>query len=318
MSNKILSLNTKQNILLSLTPQNINMKKIITTLLFFSIILSGYSQAYKGFKRPPQPNQEIGFSLGVANYVGDLSWNGKIPVFSETNPKAFRPAGALTYRNNFTNFTSFRTSFSLGGIYAHDAQSNSPGRVDRNLHFRSIIAELSLMLEWNMAPYRIGDMKKMFTPFVGVGIAGFYFNPQANLNGRWINLQPLGTEGQGFNGKKRYSRFEYAIPISFGFKANITKKLALNIEFQLRATFTDHLDDVGSNYYTSSKFFYDHYPAAVAAEADALAYRALSQKVGGRKTGRGENKFNDHYYFTMIGISYKIGGNKRNTCNSFR
>ena len=35
--------------------------------------------------------------------------------------------------------------------------------------------------------------------FVGVG--GFYFNPKAKYEGKWVSLQPLGTEGQGLNGK---------------------------------------------------------------------------------------------------------------------
>lgn len=296
------------------------MKNTILILLLCAIMTTGFSQKNKGFKRAAPSNQEIGFSLGVANYLGDLAWKGDIPIVEESNPAAFRPAGGVYYRNNFTNFTSFRASATLGGLYGSDAETNGdPGRLNRNLSFRSIVADVSVMFEWNIMPYRIGDKKKMFTPYLGIGLAGFYFNPQAKLNGRWVALQPLGTEGQGIiDGKSKYSKFQFAIPGSVGFKANITKKIALNIEFQYRYTFTDYLDDVSSDSYVSADIFYDNYITAVADEANALAYRAIDETYSPRATEqRGSPKAKDNYYFVLIGFSYSIGKGS-NSCPSFR
>lgn len=295
-------------------------KYIITTLLTLFLFTVAFSQKNKMYKRPQGENQEIGISIGVANYLGDLAWKGKIPIINETNPKAFRPAGGFYYRTNFTNFTSFKASFLMGGLYGNDAQTNGdPARLNRNLHFRSVVADAAVMLEWNMLPYKIGDKRKRFTPYIGIGLAGFYFNPQAELDGRWVNLQPLGTEGQGIiDGKRKYSLFQFAIPGSIGFKANLTKQLALGIEFQYRYTFTDYLDDVSSESYVPSQLFYDNYITAIAADADALAYRAIDPDFSPRDTDqRGQPKFKDNYYFAFLSLSYKIG-KSNNSCPTFK
>lgn len=295
------------------------MKNIFSTFILLSIFTLGFGQK-KGFKRPAATNQELGIALGVSNYLGDLAWKGKIPIIEESNPRAFRPAAGVYYRNNFTKFTSIRASFFMGGLYGNDAQTNGdPARLNRNLSFRSIVADVSLMLEWNILPYKIGDKKRLFTPYLGIGISGFYFNPQAQLNGRWVNLQPLGTEGQGIiDGTKKYSKIQFAVPGAFGVKANITKKIALGLEFQYRYTFTDYLDDVSSNSYVSAELFTDNYIAAVAADANALAYRPLDETITPRETDqRGESTFKDNYYFVMLSLSLKIG-KSNNTCNTFK
>lgn len=293
------------------------MKKLILAIVLVAIFGNTFSQKYKP---KAKTNEEIGVSLGVSNYLGDLAFKGKIPIINETNPRAFRPAGGFYYRNNFTNFTSFKASLLVGSIYGNDAQTNDDqARINRNLHFKSIIVDAALMLEWNILPYKIGDKKRMFTPYFGIGVAGFYFNPKAELNGRWVALQPLGTEGQGLiAGTQKYSLFQFAVPGSFGFKANITKKIALNLEFQYRYTFTDYLDDVSANSYVASEVFYQNYIEAVAADADALAYRAIDTDLSPRNADqRGESKYKDNYYFVFINLSYKIG-KANNTCNTFK
>ncbi|MFT4646506.1 MAG: opacity protein-like surface antigen [Planctomycetota bacterium] len=296
------------------------MKKSILTIVLVSIAILGFSQRKKGYKRPVGANQEIGIALGVSNYLGDLAWKGDIPIIEETNPAAFRPAGGFYYRNNFTNFTSFKASFSLGGLYGNDAETNGDlSRLNRNLHFRSIIADIALMLEWNILPYRIGDKRKWITPYIGVGVAGFYNNPQAELNGRWVDLQPLGTEGQGIlPGTSKYSIFNFAVPASLGMKVNISKKIALGLEFQYRYTFTDYIDDVSQGSYITSNLFYENNIPAIASDANALAYRAIDETKTLRFSDkRGSPEANDHYYFVMFSLSYKIGKSNVN-CPTFR
>lgn len=298
-------------------------KTKILFILFVSLTMLSYGQRKRGFKRPLPPNQEIGVSLGVMNYIGDLAWKGKIPIIHEINPAAFRPAGGFYYRNNFTNFTSFKVSLMAGQIMADDKQTNGDkARLNRNLHFRSLVVDVAAMLEWNMAPYRIGDKKRFLTPFLGIGIAGFYFNPQAELNGRWVDLQPYGTEGQGIiEGTRKYSLMQFAVPISFGIKANISKKLALSIEYQHRYTFTDHLDDVSSKSYVSTEIFTNNYIPSIATEADALAYRAIDPSLSPRAVEqRGSPKQKDSYLFVLLSLSYKIGKGGRGAgyCPTFR
>jgi hypothetical protein len=107
-----------------------------------------------------------------------------------------------------------------------------------------------------------------WTPYLFVGIAGFINNPQAlapakDLQGqalpeagKWVNLRPLGTEGQYSTldptdvnyGIKPYSLFQAAIPFGVGARLRLTETLDLWADIGFRYTFTDYLDDVSQNY----------------------------------------------------------------------
>ena len=91
------------------------------------------------------------------------------------------------------------------------------------------------------------------------------FNPQArrydtdNLfdddglgtNNEWVDLQPLGTEGQfsdQYPEKEPYSLTQFTVPLGIGFKLSMGEKLSIIAEYGIRKTFTDYLDDVGGTY----------------------------------------------------------------------
>src|SRR5690606_3722723 len=73
------------------------------------------------------------------------------------------------------------------------------------------------------------------------------------FNGNEIALQPLGTEGQGtsLSTKKNYSLNQFTVPLGIGIKLNIKDGLAISLEYGIRKTFTDYLDDV-SGYYVDT------------------------------------------------------------------
>ena len=76
--------------------------------------------------------------------------------------------------------------------------------------------------------------------------------PEAEMNGQWT-LQPLGTEGQGPPGRKRMAsnRMEQqgiCMPFGFGFKSNIGPFTTFNIDWGVRKTWTDYLDDISGMY----------------------------------------------------------------------
>ena len=102
-------------------------------------------------------------------------------------------------------------------IDADDRSSDNPVRLDRGLHFRSQIQELSSQIEFNFLPFETGSVLYNWTPFIFGGISLYNFNPQAeNSNGQWVDLQPLGTEGQELLLiliEKKYSRTQIALPM---------------------------------------------------------------------------------------------------------
>jgi hypothetical protein len=122
--------------------------------------------------------------------------------------------------------------------------------------------------------------------------------------GRWYALQPIGTEGQGttFAGGKRYSLTQFCIPFGAGLKVNIAKRASLALEWGLRKTFTDYMDDVSGKYVDPFLLASERGPVAA-----ALSDRSLV-KEGGNNTGRqrGNAYTKDWYSFAGIIFTFKL------------
>lgn len=273
---------------------------------FFFILISALFSSYTGFSQPKQKSSEIGVFLGGSYYIGDLNPLAHFNQFT-------KPAGGIVFRYNFNPRLAARANAFLGAIEGQDSFSNSSAQQQRNLHFKSTIAELSAQLEFNFLNYKIGDDRQLFSPYIFFGLAGFKFNPQAKINNNWIDLQPLGTEGQGLpNGatKRKYKLLEISIPFGIGIKTNLSKNIGMTVEWGMRKTFTDYLDDVSKRYYD---------PAVLAVKRGATTAQLSDPSIGtdpnfsnvGRQRGNPTTK--DWYAFAGIGLTVKLK-DKRPKC----
>jgi hypothetical protein len=272
------------------------MRKLISIILFFVLGLQALKAQSVGEK------SELGFILGGSYYTGDLNRLGHFRQVS--------PAAGLIYRYNVNPRLALRGSLFGGHIKGDDAKSNQAFYQNRNLSFRSPMVEGAFGVEFNYMTYATGRLygeRYWFTPYMIVQLAVFYFNPMAELNGEQYELQPLGTEGQGtsLSSKSNYSRVQVSMPLGLGFKFNIHKKVQLSLEYGIRLTFTDYLDDVSGTYVDPVELGAINGPVAA-----SLSDRSLNQ-IGqaGRNTGsrRGDGAFNDWYSFFGIGITFKLG-----------
>ncbi|HIP37767.1 MAG TPA: hypothetical protein EYG85_13030 [Crocinitomix sp.] len=186
---------------------------------------------------------EIGVMGGGSYYIGDLNPN--------THFKYSDWAAGLIVRYNLSNRHSFRFTASYANVYGDDAMSNDPYQINRNLSFYTDIIEIAAGFEIDLLKYRINDMKYPITPYFFYEIAYFRMNPKVKDEfGDEISLQELGTEGQGtiLNSKKQYGLNQISIPLGIGLKFNLKERLAISIEYGIRKTFTDYLDDVSGKY----------------------------------------------------------------------
>jgi hypothetical protein len=242
---------------------------------------------------------EIGIMLGTSYYVGDIN-----PQF-HWSPE-FNPGGGLIYRYNFNDRVAFKGSILYNRLYAHDKDSRDSWQKNRNLHFRNDIFEFSGQIEINFLTYEIGDRRRPSSPYLFVGLALFRHNPEAEFDDRWIDLQPLGTEGQGIEGfEEPYSLTQIAIPFGVGFKFNIVGNLAGSVEWGMRRTFTDYLDDVSTVYVDQGILIEENGPLSA-----ELADRSLVPTgPDGTNNGmqRGETNREDWYVFTGLIVTYKLG-----------
>ena len=256
-------------------------------------------------------SSEIGLCGGVSFYMGDLNPKG---VFSGS-----RPAGGVMYRYNINPRFAFKATALFGSLQGSDAKT---GDKARNLSFRSPISEISAQMEINFLRLHNEKGQNPFSPYLFVGVSLFAFNPQAEFNGKWYDLQALGTEGQGMNmedkknnimyDQKRYGLTGFSIPFGIGMRVNFLEYYCIGLEWGFRKTFTDYIDDVSGRYV--DRDFLIEYRSALIAD---LADRTTTLTAGGvpdyHKVGsaRGNNaKTKDWYSFATLSFSFKLNYTK--------
>ncbi len=255
-------------------------------------------------------SSEVGLLLGTATYKGELN-------NSLFNPKLIKPAAGVLYRKNINSHWAHRLGVSYGRVYADDALSDDEYRKRRNLSFRSSIWDFHYYLEFNFLPYQIANKNTFFAPFVFAGLNGYIFNPQAEYNGQWYNLQPLGTEGQGtsaYSDRKKYNRLQVAIPFGGGVKFRISRRFGLTVEAAAHRLFTDYLDDVSTTY--ADKDLLETASGEISA---ILSDRSLDgQALNNTDRQRGNASDNDWYMFTGITINYSLSKKYNDNCSPFK
>lgn len=254
---------------------------------------------------------EIGFLVGGSNYKGELSRH----LF---NTDFIHPAAGFFYRHNWNRHWSWKLEINYGRISGNDSFAETPFELDRNLSFYSNVLDVSPLIEFNFLPFETGRIDYPFTPYLFTGISFFYFNPKAELAGNNFELQPLGTEGQGINGKKYYKRFQVAIPIGGGIKVSLGR-LGIGLQVGARRTYSDYLDDVSTTYPDMNTLLTGSGPVAV-----ALSDRSFSRLdttvtipyVYMKQRGNSTDK--DWYVFAGITFFWRLSHPLSDICQPFK
>jgi hypothetical protein len=288
----------------------------MTLNLRFFILFTAFSILTLSAQKK-EASLDFGLFLGATNYMGDFT-KGSMPVMGET-----KPAGGLVARYNYGPYLTFKGTALYGRIQGGDYNfSDDVGRRRRNLSFRSDIVEFSVQGEWNIRGYENTRTSYAWTPFLFGGVSVFRFNPKAQFNyvdglhdpslrvqnGDWVELQPLGTEGQEttkFNDKRRYTLTQVSIPFGVGAKWQLDDNWALGFEFGLRKTFTDYLDDVSTIYVDDLYVLGASGPLALAMKDRSLEVNQMKFENNEARGGAGGK---DWYMMTGLTITYRILG----------
>jgi len=278
------------------------MKRLITNTLLLIIIslVFNFASTAQQFK----PNTEVGLILGTSYYLGDLNTTH----FNQSSATA----GLVIRKNIYKRFV-YKAEVMYLNLKSDERQSSDTIALDRGLHFRSPVYELSGQIEFNFLPYQSGNPLYTWTPFVYTGISIFSFNPQAeNINGEWVDLQELGTEGQGttteFDGNTRskYSLIQFAIPIGGGLKIAVNENFNIVLEYGARKTFTDYLDDVSTTY--AGPNINGSWPVEMSDLAQQMS-DPNGTHVKDEQRGNPDKK--DWYSFAGITLSFKLNNNTK-------
>lgn len=243
---------------------------------------------------------ELGVTGGVTYYIGDLNPHRHYP-------KDMKPGFGVLYRYNFSDRYALRLQALRGTLQAYDSNSRDSLQLLRNLHFRARLLEFSGLLEVNFRKYRSKDKdSRKWTPFLFAGLAYYRAAPQAMVDDTWYDLQPLGTEGQGTSarpGSKAYAVDNVCIPFGAGLKWNIGR-LDFQLEWGLRRTYTDYIDDVSGTYVDRDLLAFENGPLAAAlADPSALAQQPAYPN---EDRARGDANTRDWYQYTGLAVTYVI------------
>ena len=265
-------------------------KHRIILLLIVTFVISFSSEAQQ-FK----PNTEVGILLGTSYYLGDLNT-------THFNQPSF--ASGLIIRKNIDRRFAYKAEVMYLNVKSDERNSGDTIARDRGLHFKSPIYELSGQVEFNFLPFQPENPLYTWTPYVYTGISIFHFNPKAeNQFGEFVDLQELGTEGQGttlFPDRKKYSLIQYAIAMGGGFKIAVNPSFNIILEYGVRKTFTDYLDDVSTTY-----------PGNLLDMTNEAVYMSDPSASHNLGEERGDPDKKDWYSFAGITLSFKLNNNTK-------
>ena len=285
--------------------------KVLLLAVLLAVFFNSDAQRWKHYR------WETIYGAGISNCLTDLGGadtygrNG----LQDYDWRSTRPTLMVGMRFKQTQQISHKLNFTVGMIAADDKLTKEKYRNGRNLHFRSPILELGYNFEFYLKKEKRGHRFKLrgvkglknmgLYPYGFFGISTFFFAPQANVGGDWKWLKPLTTEAQGISPtKKPYSLVQLSVPLGVGLKYAIDRRWLISIEYGLRKTFTDYLDDV-STIYPNQDFLINE---AKQGSVSALASDPTNNQEAGSQRGDATN--NDSYMFLIIAANYKLKTNR--------
>lgn len=265
----------------------------------------------------------------IGPHVGAMHYNGDLSKSSVPNMDVVNPGGGIQGYFQYRRWFGLQLSYTVGRLNGSDSLV-SDARADRGFDFVTTIHDFSLngkinLLFHNRHKKNFGQW--MWQPRLLLGIGYFRYNPRTQLNGAWIELQEIGTEGQHLSGSAdgteypdpyRLWALNYRVggEVSFdiGGKtrggARYKRRASLDLFFFYVRANTDYLDDVGGGEYPkSADLAYSEHPETLR----ELSYPQYLQEEEGVTfdTTRGNPDTMDGWFYYGITLSYQIDSRGR-------
>jgi hypothetical protein len=308
------------------------MKKItivFSAILMLTLFVEKASAQYYFYDNKYYDNPlvfELGGSVGAMNSLTDLGGNKGIgkKFVKDINLGKTSVAGSIYLSAMYQYMFAVRLEATFGTVKADDkvlkkVAPSTYGRYERNLSFKSKITDF--MLGFEIHPLYIINSNNedkeppLISPYLLTGIGFFSFKPQTKLNNKWVDLQPLSTEGQGFAeypDRKPYKLNQVNIPIGIGAKYDLSPTLNIRAEFVYRKLTTDYLDDVSTQYIDPS-LYANYFTGGKLTNALLLndrQYELTPNHITTEGDQRGNTK-KDAFFTFNLKIGYTFGREER-------
>ncbi|MGB4205567.1 MAG: DUF6089 family protein [Ferruginibacter sp.] len=256
------------------------MKKYLVALLLAGVVPAIHAQRI-----------ELGVTGGGMYYMGDLNPE---KLFELT-----QPAFGFVYRYNFNNRVAVRSGLLVGNVRGDDLITQY--RVERGLNFSSDIYEASVVGEFNFFDYFTGSSRSYISPYIFGGVGAFMYNPKAVYNSETYVLRDQPAEGIDYNLIPGFLPVSVCFPFGIGVKYSVNDFIGLTLEWGMRKTMTDYIDDVHGVYPAHEN---DDYPRYVDPSGN--------YDVGMQ---RGNSKDNDWYGYAGASVVFRINFRGRARCD---
>lgn len=239
----------------------------------------------------------VGLSSGMIKFYGDVRRKGiNVPAFISFS---YRPI----------NIMELKASIAFFNLSGNDKDGSTIYIQKRNIQFKSFCQEATLSVlvyPWDKYCHKL-------VPYISLSGGVLHFNPKAPLDGTWYELQPLGTEGQGIGGINNYARTTGVFSVGAGTLFNVSERISLGIELNIRKTKSDYLDDVSGKYYDKALLKeHNGIEASLLSDPSYLSDVDANGNTSYREYGlaggqRGDRKGRkDGYSMLLISVQYKF------------
>ena len=190
---------------------------------------------------------EIGIQVGGLNMLGDFGGgpgNGGLTP-ADIDWQQTQPMVGIFHRLTLSDHWTLKSSAQYGKLVSTDDASENQDRYDRGLSSTSPLVDVAVKMEFNFWPVQPCSRYVGFTPYVGLGIGGMYYNPTVtHRSGSAIEPGVL----EDYNDAHTYvidnpKKFYYNVPVAFGLKFNPRSRWNYGLEMSYRYTRTDDLDN---------------------------------------------------------------------------
>jgi hypothetical protein len=219
------------------------MKRLLILFLFL-ICFSAYPQSFYRYRF--EAPWSISAGIGPTQYFGELY------SFWKYN-EGVQPEWNANFSINYIFGTHLKAR--AEGTYYQMSGSDPPSdprafRTPRNLHFRARNWEVAGIIEYYWHPVKLSNITRhLWNPYIFAGVGMSTNNPQAELNGTWVDLRPLQLENNP------YEEYIVVFPMGLGFKYKLNVYMDLKFEGNYRFTLTDYMDDISA--FNVNEFYLD-------------------------------------------------------------
>lgn len=282
---------------------------LVLFIFYFGCLLTLNGQSF--YSRKIEKPWSLSLHVGPTQYFGDLYsfWEYNDGIQPKWNL-------GLAYHKILDKNFKLRLNTSFIKLAGQDRLSDpKETRINRNLHFRSNIFEVSGMIEYYLKDlWTKRSRRPVWNPYIYLGLGLATNNPKTELDGEWIALRPLAIE------QNPYSSIITVVPFGIGFKYKLTPLLDLTVEGTYRFTFSDYMDDI--SVYDVSEFYLQYVNDYLSGEnteklrlairnpdyLDEFGYPDVDKILSSRgdiRRGSGKDGRNDGYMTINVGLEFQ-------------